>query len=340
MFAPTFNPTKTMIRCAIADLQMGYREVYGSFKPKYADLISQAAMTTLTAIAHTDALYHNVEHTILVTMVGQEILRGKCLLESAVTPQEWTHFMIALLCHDVGYLKGICRNDQPDQHCYATGIGTEQVAIAPGATDASLAPYHVDRSQQFVAETFRNYHLIQIETIQRMIELTRFPIPDQADYQDTGNYPGLARAADLIGQLADPHYLEKLPALFHEFAESGTNKTMGHYTPDDLRTSFPDFFRTVVYPLIQPALRYLQATPQGRQIVQELFNNVAIAEQPRTCTASYPSTSNPIFCQQRYHFYLQDDTETPTVDPLPASTSINESPISYFCLNSGMPIQG
>lgn len=190
-----------------------------------------------------------------------------------------------------------------------------------------------------MAETFGNYRLIQVETIQHMIELTRFPIPDHADYQDTDNYPGLARAADLIGQLADPHYLEKLPALFYEFAESGTNKTMGYRTSDDLRTSFPNFFRTVVYPLIQPALRYLQATQQGRQIVQELFNNVAIAEQPRTPHAN-SSTSNPVFCQQRYHFYLQDDAETLAASPLPTSTSINEPPLSYFCLNSGMPIPG
>ena len=340
MFTPTFNPTETMIRQAIACLQTNYRQIYGLFQPKYADLLGQGAMMTLTAIARTDALYHDVEHTILVTMVGQEILRGKYLLEGAVTPPEWTHFMIALLCHDVGYLKGICRSDQPDQHCYATGAGTEQVAIAPGATDASLAPYHVDRSQQFVAETFGNYHLIQAETIQRMIELTRFPIPDHADYQDTGNYPGLARAADLIGQLADPRYLEKLPALFHEFAESGTNKTMGYQTPDDLRTSFPNFFRRVVYPLIQPALLYLQATQQGRQIVQELFNNVAIAEQPRSQQTAYSSTSNPVFCQQRYHYYLQDDSDTLAASPLPTSALVNQPPLSYFCLNSGMPIQG
>jgi hypothetical protein len=330
MFTPTFNPTEAMIRCAIADLQTNYRRIYGSFEPQYADLTAQVAMITLTAIAHTDALYHDVEHTILVTTVGQEILRGKHLLEGSVTSQEWTDFVLALLCHDVGYLKGICHNDQPNEHRYATGVGTEQVAIAPSATDASLTPYHVDRSQQFVAETFGNYHLIQVETIQRMIELTRFPIPDHADYQDMGNYPGLARAADLIGQLADPHYLEKLPALFHEFAESGTNKTMGYQTPDDLRIGFPKFFRTVVYPLIQPALRYLQATQQGRQIVQELFNNVAIADQPRSRHPNFSATLNPTW-QQRHHYYLQDDRDLLVTSPLPPATLVNELRLSYLC---------
>ena len=114
---------------------------------------------------------------------------------------------------------------------------------------------------------------------------------------------------------------------------------MGYQTPDDLRTSFPNFFRRVVYPLIQPALLYLQATQQGRQIVQELFNNVAIAEQPRSQQTAYSSTSNPVFCQQRYHYYLQDDSDTLAASPLPTSALVNQPPLSYFCLNSGMPNQ-
>jgi hypothetical protein len=31
----------------------------------------------LERIAHSDALYHNVEHTVTVLLVGQEILRCK-----------------------------------------------------------------------------------------------------------------------------------------------------------------------------------------------------------------------------------------------------------------------
>ena len=32
------------------------------------------------------------------------------------------------------------------------------------------------------------------------------------------------RAADLIGQLGDPHYLRKANALYHEFEEVGMNR--------------------------------------------------------------------------------------------------------------------
>ena len=36
------------------------------------------------------------------------------------------------------------------------------------------------------------------------------------------------RAADLIGQLGDPHYLRKANALYYEFEEVGMNKQLGY----------------------------------------------------------------------------------------------------------------
>ena len=46
-----------------------------------------------------------------VTLVGQDILRGR-LLHHAVQPSDWLHFMFALLCHDVGYVRGVCVGDE------------------------------------------------------------------------------------------------------------------------------------------------------------------------------------------------------------------------------------
>jgi hypothetical protein len=42
----------------------------------------------LETIANRDALYHNVEHTILVTLVGQEVLRGKHMREGGVSSED------------------------------------------------------------------------------------------------------------------------------------------------------------------------------------------------------------------------------------------------------------
>ena len=102
-----FNPTEVLIDAFGEELRAGYRRMYGGLKPDYEDIIYWSGGMSLENIANSDALYHNVEHTILVTLVGQEILRGKHMREGGVTPEDWLHFAISLACHDIGYVKGI-----------------------------------------------------------------------------------------------------------------------------------------------------------------------------------------------------------------------------------------
>ena len=52
---------------------------------------------------------------------------------------------------------------------------------------------------------------------------------------------GLLRAADLIGQLADPLYPRKLDALFHEFAEIGVNEKLRLYQSGRRGRAIPPF---------------------------------------------------------------------------------------------------
>ena len=47
--------------------------------------------------------------------------------------------------------------------------------------------------------------------LKKNIEHTRFPVPDDEAHESTDDFPGLVRAADLIGQLADINYLRKQP---------------------------------------------------------------------------------------------------------------------------------
>ena len=49
-----------------------------------------------------------MEHSANVTLVGLEIFRGKQLREGGVTPLDWLHFAVALVCRDVGYVRGLC----------------------------------------------------------------------------------------------------------------------------------------------------------------------------------------------------------------------------------------
>jgi hypothetical protein len=170
------NTTEILINVFVDKLKAGYRRTYGGLKTNYEDIIGWAGNMALENIANSDALYHNVEHTILVTLVGQEILRGKHIREGGISPEDWLHYIISLVCHDIGYVKGVCRQDQGGK--YATGIDDRLVELPPfGASDAGLTPYHVDRAKLFVTERFGGHGLIQASVICHNIELTRFPSP-------------------------------------------------------------------------------------------------------------------------------------------------------------------
>ncbi len=274
-----FNATELLIDDFVKKLKEGYHRTYGGYKSDYEEIIGWAGGMALENIANSDALYHNVEHTILVTLVGQEMLRGRHIREGGVSCDDWLHFIISLLCHDIGYVKGVCRHDQDGW--YATGKDGKMVGLPPGSTDASLTPYHVDRGKLFIEERFGGHKLIDATVIKRNIELTRFPVPGDQDHQDTINYPGMVRAADLIGQLSDPRYLKKIAALFYEFEETGFNQRVGYRHPGDLRKNYAKFYWNGVYPFVQDALYYLSLTQQGKQIIANLYANVFVVEHEK-----------------------------------------------------------
>src|SRR5215831_10446319 len=222
-----FNPTQVVIDAFVQQLQKQYEQVYGVLEPNYPGIIGFIARLAMENIANSDAPYHDMNHTIMVTLVGQEIIRGRHTSEGGVTPRDWLHFVISLLCHDIGYVRGVCQGDRDGQ--YVCNENGSLVPIAAGATDASLTPYHVTRSKLFVRERFGKVSLSHIDTqeIEANIEHTRFPVPEQEQHASTTDYPGLLRAADLIGQLADIDYLRKTSALFAEFRETGASEKLG-----------------------------------------------------------------------------------------------------------------
>lgn len=270
-----FNPQRLVIDQFIRELRRSYCQMYGDLELQFANVAAWVARVVLENIANSDALYHDVEHTIMVTQVGQAILKGKHLVEGGVLPKDWLHFTIALLCHDIGYVRGICRADGKGR--YATGIGNETVVVPDGGTDVAMTPYHVDRSKLFVRERFGSGSTIvdiDAERIANYIEMSRFPPPPDPAYRDTGSYPGLLRAADFIGQLGDPNYLRKIPALFYEFEELGANKAYGYKSPGDMRKRYARFYWDVVDDYIRDALAYLRRTQEGRLWVFNLSAHV------------------------------------------------------------------
>ena len=265
------NPTSLLADALGRNLAETYRRIYGGQEPHIAAGLDEAARLVIERIAGSDALYHDVQHTALVTLCVQDILRGR-RLDRVVTPLDWGHTIMAALAHDIGYVRGVCAGDTADHFVIDSAGNT--VTPPRGASDAFLAPYHVERGKIVVRERFGPVPYVDEERIAAAIELTRFPVPEDDDHAATDTEAGLVRAADLIGQLADPDYLRKLPALFYEFDETGANAGLGYKTPDDLRAGYPNFFWKMVAAPIAAGLHYLQVTEEGRKWAFNLHSHV------------------------------------------------------------------
>jgi hypothetical protein len=251
------------------------RERFGSSHTRLTEVVPTLARRALECIGNSDALYHNVEHTMLVTLAGHDILRGRALLEP-IQPVDYAHLIVACVMHDIGYVRGILRGDGEDGYVIdATG---RKISLQRGSSDASLLPHHVDRSILFVLDRLEAIEVLDAERIARAINVTRFP-PELAEEQDAEEEGGLLRAADFIGQLGDPNYLRKSSALFYEFEECGLNRQLGYTSPADIVERYPHFFYNSVATRIQPAVRYLNVTSSGRQWIANLYSNLFRAEQ-------------------------------------------------------------
>jgi hypothetical protein len=248
---------------------------FGSTQADLTELIPSVARLALECIGNSDALYHTVEHTMLVTLVGYDIMKGRSLL-TPTSAGDYAHLIVACLLHDIGYVRGILKGDDADG--YVIDAKGSRAKLPRGSSDAALMPYHVERSKLFVMDRIATIDALDAARIAHAIEFTRFPTSVELD--DQGNEEGsLVRAADLIGQLGDPHYLRKANALYYEFEEVGMNKQLGYASPADLTDLYPQFYWNSVSPHIQTAIRYLNVTSSGRQWIASLYSNVFRAER-------------------------------------------------------------
>src|SRR3569833_297341 len=257
------------------------RRRFGALQSRLSESVPAAARVALECIGNSDALYHNVEHTLLVTLAGHEILRGRAL-HVHVTPSDYAHVIMACLLHDIGYVRGLFKEDDESFVVDAAG---QSVVLPRGSSDAGLMPYHVDRSKLYVMNRIIGMEPLDNERIARAIEGTRFPpLPDQTFEEEQS----IVRAADLIGQLGDPNYIRKANALYCEFEEVGVNRQLGYDSPADIVNRYPHFYWDSVAPHIQTEIRYLNMTSTGRQWIANLYANVFRAE--RDISLSGPQT--------------------------------------------------
>ena len=189
-----------------------------------------------------DARYHDFEHTLQGTLCMGRLLRGRHLANAQPPlPQRMFELgIVAILMHDTGYLKK--KND-------TEGTGAKYTLI------------HVSRSVEFAAQLLaeKGFGQGEIKAVQNMIrctgvnvDLKAIPFQSEAE-RGTGYALG---TADLLGQMAAADYVEKLPILYSEFAESalfnaGKTAAGGIFSSaDDLMRKTPLFWEKYVVPKI------------------------------------------------------------------------------------------
>ena len=241
-----------------------------------ANIVESATRTTMECIGNSDALYHNIEHTMLVTLAGHCILSGR-YLHTHLEAEDYVHVLIACLAHDIGYVRGLFEED--DEDGFVIDAAGTKISLPRGASDASLMMYHVDRSKLYVTRRLRHIPGLDPERIARAIEGTRFPAREGQDHDEDAS---ILRAADFIGQLGDPNYLRKANALYYEFEEVGMNRQLGYGSPADIVNRYPQFYWNSVAPHIQTEIGYLNKTEIGRQWIANLYSNVFRAEREIT----------------------------------------------------------
>src|SRR3984885_4238354 len=182
-----------------------------------------------------DAHYHDLEHTLQGILCMTRLLRGRHRqeLEPRLTQRMLELGLLAMLTHDTGYLK-----KQGDT----------------GGTGAKYTLTHVDRSIEFAGELMlgRDLSVEEILAVQNMIRCTGINVKlENVKFQDPlERMVGFALGtADLMGQMAAPDYVDKLPILYSEFAEAarfsadGKMKAGGFFSSaEDLMQKSPLFW--------------------------------------------------------------------------------------------------
>ena len=178
------------------------------------------------------------EHTLQGTLCLARLLHALASARTVLTRRHLELALLAILLHDTGYLKK--RDDR-------AGTGAKYTAT------------HVRRGVDFAAEflTKQRFEAAEIGAVQNMIlctglnaALAQIPFRNAVE-----KIAGLALGtADLLGQMAAADYVDKLPALYAEFAEAARHSPEAKHpasaftSAEELRRKTPAFWKDYVRP--------------------------------------------------------------------------------------------
>lgn len=220
----------------------GFPDADEQFVPRVFSWVGECFGGGYPGYQAIDARYHDLEHTLQGTLCMALILGRRHQTESLprCTRRSFELGLLAILLHDTGYLKQAGDNE---------------------GTGAKYTLTHVRRSMDFAAVLLRQHDFTsaEIKTVQNMISCTGVnvdlaAVPFQNDLEQMVGFA--LGTGDLLGQMAAVDYVEKLPILYEEFAEtqrfnSGQPASRVTFSSaDDLIRKTPAFWQQYVLPKI------------------------------------------------------------------------------------------
>jgi len=170
-----------------------------------------------------DIQYHDLKHTTDCLLAMVRLIHGAFISGIKISDKDASLGLIASLLHDTGYIQ---------ENGDSTGTGAKYTLVHVKRSIRFAECYF--SSDGYAREDFlncRNY--LECTGLDVRIGELQFDIPER---ELLGKMLG---AADLLGQMANRTYLEKLPFLFREFEEGCVP---GFECEFDLISKTPDFW--------------------------------------------------------------------------------------------------
>jgi hypothetical protein len=170
--------------------------------------------------------YHDVNHTMDCFLAMTRLIHGAVVGGISFAKRDVSLGLISALMHDTGYIQTVAENN---------------------GTGAQYTLSHIERSIEFMEKYFQDskFPSAWLPVCRNFLRCTGLDVKiadidfESREHEILGQMLG---TADLIGQMADKHYLEKLRFLYNEFKEGGVP---GYADEVDLLKKTPNFWEMV-----------------------------------------------------------------------------------------------
>ncbi len=197
--------------------------------------------------------YHDLSHTMDALLAVSRLIDGYNLTETPLPAGTAANLLNAALFHDTGYI-------QKDWDVEGTG--------------AKYTESHVERSVDFINENNEHFGVFNsdLDLIMQLIKCTGLNAAiSETDFDSHSSFISgcMLGTADLLGQMSDRAYLEKLLFLYREFREAGIGDYATEFDILEKTVGFYDITLKRLNGSLQSVFIYAQAHFRDRHGIDE-----------------------------------------------------------------------